>query len=200
MKFSPAASFETDADSLAGLHGIMVHVGCMLGGAAMATTGHLQLSVRRYAIVFAAFGCNVASYVLIILNVPADAPLGVTEEEAFISPSSTGMAMCASFLLGFATGLLETQALALLASVYAGGAASHAFALQKVTYHLSRGTSFAYAGYLNLYWQLGILFMTGVLGVTGFTMVDVAHRKVEAEAEQQKHIGSKDVPEKRRDV
>ena len=177
-----SSSFETDTDSLAGLHGVLVHLGCMAGGGALALLGHLQLGVPRYAVVLVAFGCNLTSYALIVLNVPADAPLGVTDDEAFISPGNAGLALCASFLLGLATGLMETESLALLGSVYAGGRASHAFALQKVIYHGSRGVSFAYAGYLDLYWQLGILLASGMLAVVGFTKVDMAHRRQAAAA------------------
>ena len=178
LSFSSGFEDTMDLDALAGLHGIVVHVGCMLGGGAMAVMGQLQLDVRRYLVVLAAFACSLTAYALILLNVPVDAPLGPTDADAWIDPGSIALALTASFLLGLATGLIETQALALLALVYADQA-SHAFALQKVIYHLSRGLGFAYAGYLNLYWQLGMLLVTGILGVTGFTKVDATHRRME---------------------
>ena len=62
-------------------------------------------------------------------------------------------------LLGLATGLFETTALGLLSNVFPGRQASHAFSIQKVVYHGIKAASFGYAGYLDLYWQLGILVL-----------------------------------------
>ena len=45
-------------------------------------------------------------------------------------------------------------------TVFPGKRASHAFAIQKLIYHGIKAVSFGYAGYLNFYWQLGILVDT----------------------------------------
>ncbi len=167
-------SFETDNNALAGLHGIMAHTGCMLAGGALALLGHVHsLDVPRYVVVAFATLCNFVGFALIVLNVPGDAPLGVTEDEAFIDPGSTGMAISASLLLGIATGLMETQIMALVGSVYTGKETSHAFAVQKVVYHASKGISYGYAGYISLYWQIAILSGFAILGTGFFVKVDL---------------------------
>ncbi len=59
-----------------------------------------------------------------------------------------------------------------LGSVYAGEA-SQAFAILKLCHHASQSAAFAYAGYLDLYWQLGILCVSGATALAGFTSVDI---------------------------
>ncbi len=95
-------------------------------------------------------------------------------------------------LLGLATGLFETTALGLLSNVFPGRQTSHAFAIQKVVYHGIKAASFGYAGYLDLYWQLGILVLlqktleslnlkvfpisktvSGLVGTAAFVRVDM---------------------------
>ena len=79
-------SFETNTNGLAGLHGIMAHAGCMLAGGALALMAHARLRTPRYVVILVATLCNAVSFVLILLNVPGEAPMGETEDEAFISP------------------------------------------------------------------------------------------------------------------
>ena len=71
---------------------------------------------------------------------------------------------------------MDTQTLTMLGSYYADRA-SQAFAIYKICQHGSTGISFAYAGYINIYWQLGILILVGTLGATGFTIIDSANLK-----------------------
>ena len=74
-------------------------------------------------------------------------------------------------MLGLGTGLTDTQTLTMLSTAYADRA-SQAFAIYKVCQHLSTGVSFAYAGHLSLYWQLGVLGAVGAAGFVGFAVVD----------------------------
>ena len=45
--------------------------------------------------------------------------------------------------------------------------------------------SFAYAGYINLYWQAGILVVLGLVGFAGFTAVDVRNTQKRNKADTQ---------------
>ncbi len=93
-----------------------------------------------------------------------------------VVPSSTAFVVFASFIMGVGTGLCEVQTYALLGSVYANNA-DCAFAILKVCHHGCVGLGFSYAGFLPLYWQLGILFVLGVLGAASFTVVDFQARR-----------------------
>ena len=79
-------------------------------------------------------------------------------------------------MLGLGTGLTDTQTLTMLGSVYVDRA-TQAFAIYKICQHSSTGISFAYAGYLNLYWQLAILIVIGMCGMAGFSVVDYRNQR-----------------------
>ena len=81
-------------------------------------------------------------------------------------------------MMGVGSGLCDVQTIALLASVYADQA-DFAFAIMKLCHHLCMMLGFAYAGYLTLYWQLGILLTLGLFGAVSFTAVDVKRRETE---------------------
>ncbi len=171
-------SFEGDqSNSLSGLHGIFAQAGGMAVGVVMATFGGYIKSVPRYVLVLGAIACHFVSYTVILLNVPEDSPLGETNDVALlVIPSSTGLVIFSSFVMGLGTGMNEIQTLALLGSTYSDRA-DYAFAVLKLCHHGSMGVGFAYAGYLTLYWQLGILFTFGTLGAVCFTFVDVRSRR-----------------------
>ncbi len=179
-------NFDMDGHSLAGLHGIMVYAGCMLGGGSLAILGQVGYKLRRYPVVLLATILNFVAYALILLYVPKDAPLGETEldEVAILDPGNTALALTASVLMGVSTGLMETQILALLGAAYPDEA-SHAFAVQKVVYHGAKCVSFGYVGFIDLYWQLGILVALGTLGTLTFTKVDFDARKLELQLKRQ---------------
>ncbi len=51
--------------------------------------------------------------------------------------------------------------------------ASHAFSVLKMFHHSTQSIAFAYAGYINIYWQIAILFVFGTFGTVGFAAVDI---------------------------
>ncbi len=54
---------------------------------------------------------------------------------------------------------------------------TQAFAVYKICQHASSGISFAYSGYIDLFWQLGILSALALAGGAGFAWADLAHRR-----------------------
>ncbi len=80
---------------------------------------HRVRRMGHWPFVLVAVAMHLAAYVLVLINVPADAPLGVTYDDALlIVPSSKAVALTASTLLGLGGGLIDTQTLTMLASVY----------------------------------------------------------------------------------
>lgn len=92
------------------------------------------------------------------------------------------MALFCSFIMGVGTGFLDGQVISLLGDIYADQA-SQAFTVFKICQHASQGVTFAYAGYLNLYWQLGIVIAVGFVSAIGFTKMDVTYRRKKKNAE-----------------
>ncbi len=180
--YGPSLSFALSFDagnSLTGLHGIMMHTSAILSGLFFARFGHLTKRIGRYPVILFAITCHFASYLIIFLNVPAEAPLGDTADDAIlVVPSNVGLALVSSLLLGLGTGSIDTQILSLLGSVYAERS-RQAFAVLKITQHGTVCTAFAYAGHLTLYWQLGILLVAGIIGAGAFTRIDLQTMKKE---------------------
>ncbi len=173
-------AFEDSSNGLAGLSGILVHTGNVLAGLCFAVYGRaVAVKFGRSPVIIAAMVCNFMAYIFIALNLPSDAPFGPTEAEAVVIPSSLGMALAGSFLLGVGDGTLNTQTMAMLATVYADGSARQAFAAFKAIQFGFAGACFAYAGYLSLHWQIGILLTMGSAGVTAFVVVDRGQRETQ---------------------
>ncbi len=177
-----SSSFNVDNNSLAGLHGIMVHSGSVTVGVILTLFGGYIRKLPRFAVVLTAVVLEFTSYIIILLNVPGDAPKGETDADAAaIVPSSTGLVVFSSYILGVGIAIIETQTIALLGTLYSHRV-DQAFAILKVCHHGGQGIAYAYAGVLNLYWQLGILFFLGTVGTAAFTRVDLRTRRRERES------------------
>ncbi len=182
-------SFNRDDNSMAGLHGIVVHTGQVIIGLVFGFLGGFIRKFPRYPFMILCLICHFTSYTLTLVNVPGDAPLGETDDDpALIVPSNTGLAIFSSLVLGLGTGLLDTQAMGFLGLVYAHRA-SQAFAILKMFHHSMQSISYAYAGYLSLYWQVAILYLFGSLGGAGFIAVDImTTRKLQRQRENDRKI------------
>ncbi len=186
-------SFDADGNSLTGLHGIMVHTGEILAGLFFAFFNDIPKRIGRYPFVIIGTTLHFVAFIIIYLNVPNDAPLGVTSDDAsLVVPSSTGLALFSSFIIGMGVVSLESQTVSLIGSIHADRA-SQAFAIVKVCQHGAIGIGFAYSGYIGLYWQLGILIVFGLLGAIAYTIVDRKTRRrikesKEEEARRQKYV------------
>ncbi len=166
-------SFGADGNSLTSLHGIAAHAGEISMGTFLAVFSGVAKRFGRYSLVTFGLIAHMTAFALISINVPADAPLGVTyDDAALIVPSNTGLALFCSYLLGVGVMCLESQTVSLVGVLYSGRT-SQAFAVVKVFQHGAVGVAYAYSGYANLYVQLGILAAFGVLGGCAFAKIEL---------------------------
>ena len=93
-----------------------------------------------------------------------------TSENAVINPSA-GLAMFASFLVGFGDACFSTQIYALLGNIYSDNSAP-AFAIFKFFQSGLSAVSFVYSSYLSLPWQLLLLGLFSLFGTISFVLVD----------------------------
>ena len=108
--YSFSEKFNRDDNSMAGLHGIMLFAGQASVGLLYALFYRTIQKYPRYPFVILAVSCHFLCYVLTILNVPADSPMGETSDDAaLVTPSSIGIAVFASLVLGVGNGFQDTQ-------------------------------------------------------------------------------------------
>ncbi|XP_060535098.1 UNC93-like protein MFSD11 isoform X2 [Cylas formicarius] len=155
---------------LVGISGIFIGLGEVLGGAAFGILGAKTRKWGRDPIVIGGFILHLASFFVIFLNIPNDAPFTDTSSKAFITSNAILAIMC-SFLLGLGDACYNTQIYSILGGVYADNSAS-AFAIFKFTQSVAAAASFFYASELVLYGQIGILVIFAVLGTASFVWVE----------------------------
>ncbi len=108
--YSFSEKFNRDDNSMAGLHGIMLFAGQASVGLLYALFYRTIQKYPRYPFVILAVSCHFLCYVLTIINVPADSPMGETSDDAaLVTPSSIGIAVFASLVLGVGNGFQDTQ-------------------------------------------------------------------------------------------
>lgn len=150
----------------------------------------------RDPIVMVGFVLHALAFFLIFINLPDAAPLGKTNDKAFITTNAV-LAIFCSFLLGFGDACFNTQIYSILGSVYADDSAS-AFAIFKFTQviiinlhpflkliifflcnsqSVAAAACFFYASHVGLFVQLGILIVLGIFGTVTFVMVEWAIKK-----------------------
>merc|ERR1712122_455982 len=122
-------AFGSWAKSLNGMHGIFVGLGEIIGGLGFGIFGHVLVKRGRDPVIVLGYVCNLVAFYLAFINLPASAPLGPTDEAAFIS-SNQYVAIVTSFLLGFADACYNTQIMSMLGTLYSNDSAP-AFALLK---------------------------------------------------------------------
>ena len=85
-----ARSFPDDggdgsASDLPGLHGVATHAGVLLASVAFSFAGRRVVAKAGHApLVAAGLACHATCYVAVALNVPPDAPMGVTYGDALL--------------------------------------------------------------------------------------------------------------------
>ena len=177
--FGPSLGFTLSFDNpkeLNSLHGIIFSAGETIAGLIFAFFGSSIRRVGHWPAVAVGIGSTLICYALIFLNVPNDAPFGETESAALLDPSNVGMALVSSFFLGFGDGCLIAQTMSLVGTIYRDKS-GQAFAIFKSTSHLALATGFAYAGFINLYWQISILTVVGLISFAIFLRIDLLYQK-----------------------
>lgn len=124
-------SLGAQAKQLVGMSGIFIGVGEVLGGSLFGILGSKTIRWGRSPIVVSGFVVHVVAFFLIFLNIPNEAPIKDTPDEAFITTNAV-LAIFCSFLLGFADSCYNTQIYSTLGGVFSYDSAS-AFAIFKFT-------------------------------------------------------------------
>jgi hypothetical protein len=96
------------AKALATISGICVAAGEILGGVLFGLLGHLTVKRVRYPIIILGFILSMIGYVLMFINIPAEASIRPTTAEAYIT-SNVGITLATSFLFGFSDACMMTQ-------------------------------------------------------------------------------------------
>ncbi|XP_034247837.1 UNC93-like protein MFSD11 [Thrips palmi] len=176
--YSPSIGFTKqmgeNAKQLVGLSGIFIGLGEVIGGALFGLLGRRTTRSGRDPIVIMGFLIHAASFFLIFLNLPNNANLGDTSDDAYIT-SNQYVALLCSFLLGFGDSCFNTQIFSILGGLYPEDSAP-VFALFKFTQSVSAAISFFYSTLLGLYVQLGILVVSGTVGTVTFCLVEWSER------------------------
>lgn len=120
------------AKQLVGLNGVFLGVGEVLGGVSFGLLGKRTAKWGRDPIVIVGFIIHVISFFLIFINIPDAAPLGDTDEVAFIKPPNAAIAILCSFLLGLGDACFNTQIYSMLGGVFSKNSAE-AFSIFKFT-------------------------------------------------------------------
>ncbi|CAB3373110.1 Hypothetical predicted protein [Cloeon dipterum] len=172
--YSPSIGFTQQlgeqAKQLVGMSGIFIGLGEVIGGALFGILGKKTIKWGRDPIVIMGFIIHILSFFLIFLNLPNAAPLGNTNDEAFIT-SSAYLAILCSFLLGFADSCYNTQIYSIIGGIFPEDSAP-AFALFKFTQSLAAAACFFYSSHVGLHVQLAILVVTAIIGTITFCMVE----------------------------
>ncbi|KAJ1527680.1 hypothetical protein ONE63_007639 [Megalurothrips usitatus] len=171
-----------NAKQLVGLSGIFIGFGEVLGGALFGLLGRRTTRLGRDPVVIIGFLVHIISFFAIFLNIPNNANLGETSDDAYLVPNQY-LAIICSFLLGFGDSCFNTQIFSILGGLYPEDSAA-VFAFFKFMQSVSAAVSFFYSTLLGLYVQLGILAVFGTLGTISFCLVEWAerHKKTDAVA------------------
>ncbi|XP_026317585.1 UNC93-like protein MFSD11 isoform X1 [Hyposmocoma kahamanoa] len=193
--YSPSIGFTLsmgeNAKQLVGLSGVFIGLGEVLGGALFGILGSKTSRWGRDPIVIMGYLIHLASFFLIFINLPAEAPFGDTTAVSYIDPSPY-LAMFCSFLLGFGDACFNTQIYSILGGNYADNSTS-AFALFKFTQSLAAAACFFYSSQALLTVQLSVLAVLATLGTAAFVRVEWV-AKARARAAALEIIDDKPVP------
>lgn len=170
-------AFGEKRKSYVGLHGIFVGLGEILGGFAFGIMGKFVAKYGRHLPVSLGFLVSGGAYLIAYLNLPADAPIHETSNEAIIA-SNIYLALFGSFMLGLGDACYNTQIFSFLGSVYKDDSAA-GFAIFKFAQSAFAAAAFFYSNEIDLTWQLLFLAILCVLGTSTFCFVELKVRSRE---------------------
>jgi len=174
-KIGYTMGFGDNRTALASISAIIVAAGEVVGGLVFGFFGFLTIKWGRHPILLLGCLLTLVSYVLMFINLPADAPDDNTAESGFIQ-ANTPMALITSFLLGLGDACFNTQVTAILGSVFKDQAAS-AFGLFKFVQSMATGIYFFYSSHLGFYWQLLIIVIFDILGTITSVRLELWSRR-----------------------
>lgn len=171
--------FGPDRKSLATISGIIVASGEVAGGILFGFLAPLTIKRGRHPIVILGFILSMTAYVLIFINIPAGATIDeVPANETSISGiiPNRHIALCTSFLLGFADACFITQVTSVLGGVWKLQAPA-AFGIFKFLQSLASCLGFFYSTVLQLHWQLLIVATFDILATVAFVKVELSNNR-----------------------
>uniref|UniRef100_A0A1I8BMV6 UNC93-like protein MFSD11 n=1 Tax=Meloidogyne hapla TaxID=6305 RepID=A0A1I8BMV6_MELHA len=131
----------------------------------------LQLDkIRKSRIIFVGALIQFFAILLCFINLPNEAPLNQTTNEAIIKPR-VWIALICGFLLSFCDACWSTQIFSFLIINYPTQSAQ-AFALLKFYQSLLTSLLFFFSGYMSLHWHLFILLISGAIGYWAFALAE----------------------------
>ena len=117
-------------------------------------------------------GCavHISAYLIAFFNLPANAPMGETEDLAYIKTCNPYLAIFGSFLIGFGDACYNTQIYSLIGSVLKNDSAA-GFAIVKFFQSAFAAAAFFYSNQLELPYQLLLLIILCICGTITFCTV-----------------------------
>ncbi|KAK2710953.1 UNC93-like protein MFSD11 isoform X2 [Artemia franciscana] len=162
-------AFGDMAKQLVGLSGMFIGVGEIVGGLLFSIFGKKTARWGQDPIVLFGFVTHVVGFFIVFLNIPADANMGPTDTEAFITPNAF-LAIFCSFLIGFGDSCFNTQIYSLIGIMYSEDSAP-AFMLFKFVQSIASAISFFYTPYTSVHIQLLIIGILAFSGTVTFWIV-----------------------------
>jgi len=172
-----------DRKRMIGLIGMLIGAGEITGGLLFGIFGHYTNKYGRDPIVLVGFLIHMATFYLIFLNVPNEAPLNETSGDSWLNYNVYLYGFCA-YTLGFGDASFNTQLYSALGTLYSDDSAP-AFALFKFVQSVAAAIGFAYGTVLALNYQLAILVVFGFMGTITFFIVERKHAKHRNEGYEQ---------------
>ena len=136
---------------------------------------HLTRFGRHYPVILG-FVVHIGACLIAFLNLPANAPMGETDDEAYIKPSNSYLAIFGSFLLGLGDACYNTQIFSMIGSVFKDDSAA-GFAIFKFSQSALAAAAFFYSNQLELPYQLLLLVILCVCGTFTFCYVELQTRR-----------------------
>jgi len=156
--------------STMGLCSIMVSVGSMSGGLALAAMKSGINRRGRDPVIVTGYILHTCAYFLCLLFLPHLASFGETEDDSYVTPRMEVLLLVAT-LMGVGDACLNTQIISILSGAYKERS-SEAFALMKLVQSIGVSGGFVMSTNLGLFWQLLVLKIAAVLSTIGFCVVE----------------------------
>ncbi|XP_046675476.1 UNC93-like protein MFSD11 [Homalodisca vitripennis] len=166
------------------LSGVFIGTGELLGGLFQITLSGFT-ERRKYGkcvVLGTGLVCQLITFTIICLNIPATAVFGNTLDESFIHPRAS-LAMLCSILIGFSDCCCHTQMYSIMAVMFPENS-SQTCAIYKFTKGIMVAVTFYCSSYLNLHQQLAVLAPMALIANLTFFKVN---KTVMEAAEQAKN-------------